>query len=91
MNYFGNIRKIILKAAETMDPAVWNFREKIYYPENWIFSINNLWILLAEIEESAVINKRPEILSENFHLMGLIIMIHWDWWVSYDSEENSMF
>lgn len=91
MNYFGNIRKIILKVVEIMDFVVWNFREKIYYLENWIFLINNLWILLVEIEEFVVINKRLEILSENFYLMGFIIMIYWDWWVSYDLEENSMF
>jgi hypothetical protein len=36
-----------------------------------------LWFWLAGAEESAVINKIPELLKQNFALLGLLMLVSW--------------
>jgi hypothetical protein len=36
-----------------------------------------LWFWLAGAEESAVINKIPELLNGNFALLGLLMLVSW--------------
>ena len=42
-----------------------------------VLIVRILWFWLAGAEESAVINKIPELPSKNFALLGLLMLVSW--------------
>jgi hypothetical protein len=49
-----------------------------------ILIVKILWFWLAGAEESAVINKIPELLKQTFVLQGLLILVSWSSEISSD-------
>jgi hypothetical protein len=52
-------------------------RAKILIKVIAILIVKILWFWLAGAEESAVINKIPELLSETSALLGLLMLVSW--------------
>jgi hypothetical protein len=49
-----------------------------------ILIVKILWFWVAGAEESAVINKIPELLKQTFVLQGLLILVSWSSEISSD-------
>jgi hypothetical protein len=49
-----------------------------------VLIVKILWFWLAGAEESAVINKIPELLKQSFALLGLLMLVSWSLEISSD-------
>jgi hypothetical protein len=65
-------------SAEDGDLACEISEGKLLFSGPLLFwSLIILWFLLAGAEESAVINKIPELLKQTFALLGLLMLVSW--------------
>jgi hypothetical protein len=51
---------------------------KTLFRATYILIMKILWFWLAEVEESAVINKIPELIKQKLFLLGLLLLVSWN-------------
>jgi hypothetical protein len=68
----------MLRTVQMMEASLVKFQRKDSYQGRDVLIVKILWFWLAGAEESAVINKIPELLKQIFVLLGLLMLVSWN-------------